>query len=278
MQQVGRGELIPIGEFAKRSSLSVHQLRHYHEVGLLEPMRVDSESGYRYYSPVQVQTAELIAILRSLDLPLSEVRQLLHNPSRSNISAVLDRHRQRLEARFTEASARLQTLARLLKEGKLRMQLEIPREVTEVGVDGVRVHVPSGQHAVILVDAVRNRYLSIWIGMAEATAISTRMQGSVLERPLTHDLLATCLTTGGLHVRRVVIWLALDRPTLYLAAMELASDASSELIDARPSDAINVAIRTGAPIFVGSQTLVATGVSRERAEAPTPEGGSLFAL
>jgi len=274
VQHVDPGELIPIGEFSRRSNLTIHQLRHYHEVGLLEPRRVDSESGYRYYSPLQVQTAELIAILRSLDLPLSEIRELLQNPSRANVSAVLDRHRQRLEARFSEASTRLQTLAHLLKEGQLRMQLELPREVTEVRVDGVRVHVPTGQHAVILVDEEKERHLSIWIGMAEATAIATRMQRAAPERPLTHDLLATCLTTAGLNVRRVTVWCPAERPQLYLAAMELVSDAVSELIDARPSDAINVALRTGAPIFVANQTLAAAGVSRAEAETPSPKRGT----
>src|SRR5215470_14769527 len=274
VQHVDPGDLIPIGEFSKRSNLTIHQLRHYHEVGLLEPRRVDSESGYRYYSPLQVQTAELIAILRSLDLPLSEIRELLQNPSRANVSAVLDRHRQRLEARFSEASTRLQTLAHLLKEGQLRMQLELPREVTQVRVDGVRVHVPTGQHAVILVDEEEERHLSIWIGMAEATAIATRMQRATPERPLTHDLLATCLTTAGLNVRRVTVWCPAERPQLYLAAMELVSDTVSELIDARPSDAINVALRTGAPIFVANQTLAAAGVSQAEAEAPSPRRGT----
>ena len=69
MRQMDPEELLPIGEFSRRSTLTIHQLRHYNEVGLLEPARVDSESRYRYYSHLQVQTAELIAILRSLDLP-----------------------------------------------------------------------------------------------------------------------------------------------------------------------------------------------------------------
>ena len=269
-RQAGPDELLPIGEFSRRSSLSIHQLRHYHEVGLLEPRVVDSESGYRYYSPFQVQTAELIAILRSLDLPLAEIRQLLENPRPANVSSVLDRHRRRLEARFAEASSRLEVLARLLKEGQLTMQLEIPRQVAQVRVDGVRVHVPSGQHAVVLVEEAGEKHLPIWIGMAEATAIATRLEGVAPDRPMTHDLLTSCLTTAAISVRRMIIWRPDDRPTLYLAAIDLQRESKSELLDARPSDAINLALRTGAPIFVATKTL-ATGVSPATAAAPVPE-------
>jgi bifunctional DNase/RNase/DNA-binding transcriptional MerR regulator len=270
-QQAGSDERLPIGEFSRRSSLTIHQLRHYHEVGLLEPSHVDSESGYRYYSPVQIQTAELIAILRSLDMPLAEIRQLLRNPSRSHVTTVLDRHRLRLEARFADASVRLQALARLLKEGRLTMQLEMPREVVEVGVDGVRLHVPSAQHVVVLAEKAGGRNLPVWIGMAEATAIGMRLAGTLSERPLTHDLLASCLAAGGLGVRRVTIWQSADEPRLYLAAIELAGESTSELVDARPSDAINVALRTAAPIFVAAETLARAGVARADAQTAAPD-------
>jgi biotin carboxylase len=70
-------ELIGIGEFARRVRLSVKQLRSYNELGLLAPAYVDPDSGYRYYHRGQARTAITIALLRSLDVPLSDVHELL---------------------------------------------------------------------------------------------------------------------------------------------------------------------------------------------------------
>jgi bifunctional DNase/RNase len=124
---------------------------------------------------------------------------------------------------------------------------------------------------VVLAEAAGGRHLPIWIGMAEAMAISMRLAGTVSERPLTHDLLTNCLAAGGLAVRRVTIWRSADQPRLYLAAIELAGESTSELVDARPSDAINVALRTAAPIFVATETLVRAGVSRADAQTAAPD-------
>ena len=61
---------VSIGAFAAASHLSVKTLRHYHEVGLLEPSEVDPNSGYRYYSYEQIPTAQVIRRLRALDMPV----------------------------------------------------------------------------------------------------------------------------------------------------------------------------------------------------------------
>lgn len=68
---------ISIGEFARRSRLSVKALRLYDELGVLVPARVDRASGYRYYDAAQVDTARLLAMLRQLDLPLAAIKELL---------------------------------------------------------------------------------------------------------------------------------------------------------------------------------------------------------
>ena len=70
-------EEISIGEFARRSRLSVKALRLYDELGVLAPARVDTDSGYRYYSDTQLETARLVAMLRQLDVPLATIRELL---------------------------------------------------------------------------------------------------------------------------------------------------------------------------------------------------------
>ena len=70
-------EEVSIGEFARRSRLSVKALRLYDELGVLVPARVDEASGYRHYDVAQLEAARLVAMLRQLDLPLAAIRELL---------------------------------------------------------------------------------------------------------------------------------------------------------------------------------------------------------
>jgi DNA-binding transcriptional MerR regulator len=70
-------EEISIGEFARKSRLSVKALRLYDELGVLVPARVDKDSGYRYYDDAQLETARLVAMMRQLDLPLATIKELL---------------------------------------------------------------------------------------------------------------------------------------------------------------------------------------------------------
>ncbi|WP_240780190.1 MerR family DNA-binding transcriptional regulator, partial [Nonomuraea zeae] len=70
-------DLLPIGQFAQLGRLSVKQLRHYDELGLLRPAYVDAETGYRYYRASQAREALSIGLLRSLDVPLPVVGQVL---------------------------------------------------------------------------------------------------------------------------------------------------------------------------------------------------------
>src|SRR4051794_17501104 len=74
-------ELLPIGEFSARCGLSAKMLRTYASAGLLTPAAVDRESGYRYYSPAQVQDARLIGLLRRAGVPLTEVGLFLCDPT-----------------------------------------------------------------------------------------------------------------------------------------------------------------------------------------------------
>ena len=70
-------EEISIGEFARRSRLSLKALRLYDERGVLVPSRVDRASGYRYYGTAQLEAARLVVMLRQLQLPLAAIRELL---------------------------------------------------------------------------------------------------------------------------------------------------------------------------------------------------------
>lgn len=92
-------ELIPIGRFARLAGLSVGALRHYDELDLLRPARVDPETGYRSYRMAQLEAAREIARLRELEMPLDEVRAVLGTDDPSERRRLLAAHRARVEAR-----------------------------------------------------------------------------------------------------------------------------------------------------------------------------------
>lgn len=101
---------------------------------------------------------------------------------------------------------------------------------------------------VVLRDDRGDRFLPIWIGLFEAQAIALALDGVAAPRPMTHDLLATLLTRLDGVLERVLVS-GLHEGT-FLAQVEIAHGTETVLVDARPSDAIALALRLGAPIFV----------------------------
>lgn len=124
-----------------------------------------------------------------------------------------------------------------------------------VEVMGVRVEMPSNQPIVLLREVEGDRYLPIWIGAAEATAIAYVQQGVVPPRPLTHDLLKDVVGAVGRTLSEVRIT-RLEEGVFY-AELDLGDGA---IVSARPSDAIAVALRTGSPILVEDTVLDEAGV------------------
>src|ERR1700739_1630442 len=103
----------PIGAFSRATFLSVKMLRHYHELGLLEPVDVDVGSGYRRYAAEQIVTAQFIHRVRALDMPLQVTQRVLHAPDVETRNQVIANHLARLEsnlARTQEAVASLRGL------------------------------------------------------------------------------------------------------------------------------------------------------------------------
>jgi uncharacterized protein len=136
--------------------------------------------------------------------------------------------------------------------------------LNEMVVESVRVHMLSSQHVVILRDAQRERYLPIWIGPWEANAIAMRLQGVSPERPMTHDLFSQTLTELGVVVRQIVVSDLAD--DTFRARLFLELDGRSVDLDARPSDAIALAVRTGVPIFATDAVLDRAAVMPEGEE------------
>ena len=141
----------------------------------------------------------------------------------------------------------------------------------ELSVVGVRVELPSNQPIVLLKEEDGERYLPIWIGPAEASAIAMEMEGMKAPRPMTHDLLKQVVTGLGAELRRLVI--ADVRENTYYAELHLARGGDDRfLIDSRPSDGIALALRLHAPIFA-AEALLTDAVVGPDAEPPRPTPG-----
>jgi hypothetical protein len=123
----------------------------------------------------------------------------------------------------------------------------------ELNLVGVRVELPSNQPIVLLKEREGERYLPIWIGAMEATAIAFALQGIVTARPMTHDLLRNILEEVGARVDRIVIT-ELKEGTFY-AVIHMSLNGSSYEVSSRPSDAIALAVRVNTPIFANEEVL-----------------------
>ena len=128
--------------------------------------------------------------------------------------------------------------------------------VRRMEVVGVRVEMPSNSPIVLLKEAQGDRYLPIWIGAVEATAIAFAQQGMVSLRPLTHDLFRDVLEVLNVQLRTVNITALRDG--IFYADLVFSNGAE---VSARPSDSIALALRTGATIFASDEILDEAGVA-----------------
>ena len=128
--------------------------------------------------------------------------------------------------------------------------------LSEVSVVGVRVELPSQQPIVLLKETAGDRYLPIWIGAVEATAIAFAQQGVVTQRPMTHDLLRDLLEALDRPLRQVTITDL--REGVFYAELQFDGGIT---VSARPSDAIALAMRTGAAIRGEENVLAEAGIA-----------------
>jgi DNA-binding transcriptional MerR regulator len=113
-QNGGMTVRLTIGDFSRMTHLSVKALRHYHDVGLLEPDEIDRFSGYRYYRPDQVATAQVIRRFRDLGMPIDEVRAVLDAPDPEHRNEVIMAHLQRMQEQLAQTEATVTSLRQLL--------------------------------------------------------------------------------------------------------------------------------------------------------------------
>ena len=145
--------------------------------------------------------------------------------------------------------------------------------LVEMVVESVRVHMLSSRHVVILKESEHDRYLPIWIGPWEASAIAMKLQGLTADRPLTHDLFASALENLGVRVDRVVISTLAEET--YHARLHLERDGTTFEIDSRPSDALALAVRTGGRIFASEAVLEQAALGGDGSMTGDEEGGDI---
>jgi bifunctional DNase/RNase len=151
--------------------------------------------------------------------------------------------------------------------------------MVEVRLRAVRVDLQSNTPVLLLQETEGlGRTLPIFIGAPEATAIAFALQGMDTPRPLTHDLIRDLLDSLGAEVIRVVVTEL--RSSTYYADIVLRTGGREVPVSSRPSDAVAVAVRTGAPLFVADDLMDAEGImlaveeEDEPDEDPTEDGGN----
>ena len=135
-----------------------------------------------------------------------------------------------------------------------------------VVVDSIRVSLLTQHRVVVLRETDSKRYLPIWIGPFEADAIAMAIQGHEPQRPMTHDLLKALISALGGQLSHIFV--SAIQENTFFARIVIDQRGRMVEVDARPSDAIALAVRTEVPIFVKAQVLEQAGVLFDEDEQP----------
>jgi bifunctional DNase/RNase len=141
--------------------------------------------------------------------------------------------------------------------------------VIELQLVGVRVELPTNQPIVLLKEREGERYLPIWIGPVEATAIALGMQGIETQRPMTHDLMRDLLQNLAITVDRIVITEL--REGTFFAEIQMSQNGDSVAVSSRPSDALALAVRMNLTIFANEDVLDEASIAVKDDEEPDTE-------
>lgn len=129
----------------------------------------------------------------------------------------------------------------------------------KVSIAGLTMDPTSNTPIIILKSEEDDQTIPIWIGLLEATSIVSALQNIKFDRPMTHDLFKNFFDTMNIKVTKIEVCDLRDN-TFYARIHLIAGDATAFDMDARPSDAIAIAVRTGAPIFVDEKVIEKSGV------------------
>jgi DNA-binding transcriptional MerR regulator len=152
--------LVSIGDFSRMTHLSIKALRFYHDQGLLEPARIDPDSGYRFYEPAQVPVAQVIRRFRDLDMPLDQVKAVLQAPDLETRIKEIISHLTAMEAKLAEMQMSVASLRSLLEGPPAGPAAEF-RSIPAARVMAVQAAVTAGEAWAWGADAFEELYARI---------------------------------------------------------------------------------------------------------------------
>lgn len=266
-----------VGELASATGLTVRTLHHYDGIGLLVPSQ-RTFAGHRRYAEPEVQRLYRILAWRRLGLGLEEIGTLLDEGGVSLVETVR-RHLGQVERELEQQHGLREQLRRMLDALERSVEpsvdeyidaLEAMTMIEAVVDDVVIMDLEREQRLVLLKERSGDRVLPIFVGAPEGDALVYQRSGLSTPRPLGPDLTAALLQAGGVQVERVVIESLRDNT--YFATVVVADGDSNE-VDARPSDALNLASRLGVPVFVASEVMDHAGMDSKAALESWPGPG-----
>jgi bifunctional DNase/RNase len=249
-----------VGDLARATGLTIRALHHYDEIGLLVPDR--TPSGHRVYGPAEVERLYRVLALRDAGIALDEIAAVLDDVEVSLVDTVR-RHVAAVEHEIAQRHRLLDRLREMLDALERTAEPSVEKligaveamTVVEATIEDIVTREPwaaawetSPPWVVLLRETGGDRILPIWIGEPEAMALAIQRSGASLARPMGHDLMASLLGAVRARVERVVIECLRDNT--FFATVIVASGGEVREVDARPSDALNLALRCGAPIHV----------------------------
>lgn len=122
------GARVSIGDFAVMTSLSRKALRHYHDIGILEPAHIDSHTGYRFYDTGQVDHAHIIRRFRSLGMSIPDIKALLSTDDAADRAAIITIHLEQMEVQLQQTRDTVSALRELLSPGRAPAEVEVRHE------------------------------------------------------------------------------------------------------------------------------------------------------
>ena len=271
-----------VGDLTKETGLTARALHHYDKLGLLVPSE-RTNAGHRLYAEGDVQRLYRIFALRQLGLPLAEIAALLDSED-PGLTATVRRHLERVERDLEHGERLRRCLVHILDALERSLEPSVDHFINamevmtmiQTTVEDVMIRVASEDadhrvperlgyetatkpRLVLLREADGERMLPIWTGFPEADCLAAQLAGRMTPRPLTSELTARLLEAAGTGVERVVIESL--REKTYFATVTVTAGGESHNVDARPSDALNLAARMRAPVFVDRKVMDEHGVA-----------------
>jgi DNA-binding transcriptional MerR regulator/bifunctional DNase/RNase len=257
-----------VGQLAAATGVTVRSLHHYDEIGLLVPSE-RTAAGHRLYSEADVQRLYRILALRRLGFALGEIESVL-NAECPDLRETVRRHLAQVERDLARQRRLRQRLAEILSALERSVQPSVDQfidtveamamiETTIADVVGhVHTHerlpgkpniAPVDTRIVLLKEHGGERVLPICVARSdEGFMLVAHLAGATFSRPVTEDLAARLIELSGGRIERVAIDAVRDH--IFYATVTLRSGEESHEVDARPSDALNLAARLGCPVFV----------------------------